>query len=89
MYTLEVVLGIEFRGKPQRTADDRTSPKAHIGRVLEANMTAHVDLNECLTIRAVTVVHVLPLLQKGVDFVPIGTSLKSQGVDERRRTQSI
>ena len=32
-------------------------------------MTAHVDLNECLTIRAVSVVHVLPLLQKGVDFV--------------------
>ena len=51
-------------------------------------MTAHVDLNELLTIGAVTVVHVLPLLQQGVDFVPIGTSLESQGVGERRRTQS-
>ena len=48
-------------------------------------MTAHVDLDELLTIRAVTVVHILPLLQDGVEFVPIGTSLESQGVGEGRR----
>ena len=54
--------------------------RAHVGRVLEANMTAHVDLDELLTIRAVTVVDTLPLFEDWVEFVPIGTSLESQCV---------
>ena len=84
--SLDVVLGIKFGGEPKRTTDDRTSPKTHLGRVLKTNMAAHVNLNECLTIRAVSVVYVLPFLQEWVDFIPIGSSLESQGVGERRRT---
>ena len=85
--SLDVVLGIKFGGEPKRTTDDRTSPKTHVGRVLKTNMAAHVNLNECLTIRAFfSVVYVLPFLQEGVDFVPIGSPLESQGVGERRRT---
>ena len=86
VYSFDVVLGVEFCREPQRTTDDRTSPEAHIGRVLKSNMTAHVDLDELLTIGAGTVIHTLPLLQDRVEFVPIGTSLESQGVGEGRRT---
>ena len=50
-------------------------------------MTAHIDLDELLTIRAVTVVDTLPLFEDWVEFVPIGTSLESQCVGEGRRTQ--
>ena len=84
--SLDVVLGIKLGGEPKRATDDRTSPKTYVRRVLKTNMAAHVNFNECLAIRAVGVVNVLPFLQEWVDFIPIGSSLESQGVGERRRT---
>ena len=50
-------------------------------------MTAHIDLDELLTIRAVTAVDTLPLFEDWVEFVPMGTSLESQCVGKGRRTQ--
>ena len=68
MYSFNVVLCVELRGEPQRTAHDRTPPKTHISRMHEANVTAHVDFNQPLTLRAVAVVDTLPFLQNGVKF---------------------
>ena len=66
MYSFNVVLCVELRGEPQRTAQDRTPPKTHICRMHEANVTAHVDFDKPLTLRAVAVVDTFPLLQDGV-----------------------
>ena len=85
MYSLNVILRVEFRREPQGAAHDRTPPKTHIRRMHKANMTAHIDFDKPVTLRAVAVVHTFPLLQDGVQFVPVVASLESQGVGKRRR----
>ena len=89
MYTLNVILRIELRGKPQRTAQHRAPPETNIGRVQESEMTGHVNPYRPRTLRAAGIVDAFPLLEDGVEFLPIVPSLETERLGEGCGAQGL
>ena len=52
-------------------------------------MTGHIYFNRLRALRTAAVVDALPLLEDGIQFLPIVSPLESECVGERRRTQGL
>ena len=72
---LDVILSIQFGRKPQRARGNRAPPEADVGAVDQAEVSGHVNSDYPLAFRAFGVVDAFPLLQEGINFLPIITSL--------------